>query len=218
VVTRLWHHSFFFSSCCLFIAWHSHRIIIAEYLICFFSVTSAVLSVLQPFLFCHIYSQTQILMPYWSLELCQDVFSPWLVGEKNMKEICTQAVRAVYSCAVSWSCENPLRIGEFLYVFLSFSSPLCPLPLSMLTSEVHFTHSLTFYLSHLFYIPPYAHIAPLMFVFYTFLGTFLFSHIILNVSLLYTLVLYSIWSIWNRQNLQQLHSSLVHSKICLGLG
>lgn len=72
---------------------------------------------------------------------------------------------------------------------------------------------LSFLLSTVFYIPPSTRSTPLTLVFYTFLGTFLFYHVGLNVSLLHTLLLCSIWNIWNRQKKGSFYHPIHHSRL-----
>lgn len=100
------------------------------------------------------------------------------------------------------NCKSPCRIGEFLYVFFYSSHHFCVPCLFQcyaLTSEVNFTLSLTFYLSSLFYIPPSTHFTPLVCFFFLlpFLAHFcvhiLLSQVNLNVSILGTLVLCTVF-------------------------
>lgn len=60
--------------------------------------------------------------------------------------------------------KSPGNLGVSLCVFLYFSSLLCPLSLPMLRSDFRsqFHSQPYFYLSNLFYIPPYTHFTPLM--------------------------------------------------------
>lgn len=99
----------------------------------------------------------------------------------------------------SWkSCKSPRSIGEFLYAFFYISHHFCVPCLFRcyaLSSEVNFTLSLTFYLSNLFYILPSTHFTPLMSFFFAFPSTFLFSQVNLNVSILYTSVLHTLYGV-----------------------